>query len=786
MRKNQSLINLLALTVCGLLSFTATGYAQEPFSIVLLPDTQYYTDAVRRATYGNVYAAQTAWIAFRESDRNIKFVASLGDMTDQNTTDQWNIVTAAHATLDAAQIPYNATTGNHDIKPREHLRQSGIDTVFSKDYFDDRNGWVGYGAGLEGNNQNNYFLFQSDSHKFLVLSLEYAPRKDAVVWANEIVKKFPDRQVIVITHGYTKPGGNQLVDLSDAANMEGRDPSDLWNEFARRHSNIILILSGHVTGTAHHTRHGLYKATPDSPGNPVHEILSDFQSEPAGGGTGHTFGNGWLRILTFRPDSGVIDVETFNIYSDPEFLERKPEYAITRNKLFPSTEPQENPHRPELYKANTGIYDALPGLTGSALLNPPLPWATTFDYRNTLPATAEIKFKDRLANRTPSGEHINAKIATAPGGNHVVVWEDDTDGNGHGQIHARVFTPDGALVLKKSDGTTRFSDLAVNSNPDGDQHDPDVAMADNGNFVVVWEDDSNNQNGFFEIMVRGFKADGTQLFSDRVVNTTSEGQQRNPAIAMDGAGNFAVVWEDDNDGNGDYQIYGRTYLANGTARNATSFVVNSTTAVGNQRGPAIGMDSSARFVVAWEDGRDRDGKYDIFARGFSATGGNRLIETPVHPGTTGNHRSPAVAVEDDGDFIIAWEDDNDNNGFYQILARGWTASGGASIDAFTVNSDADGQQSQPAVAVDASGNFIVTWQDDDDIDNMHDIMARSFSTARTPVQRKADFIVNADQSHDQLLPSVALDTKGRAFFAWQDNADDEDATYTILTTHAVY
>jgi len=38
------------------------------------------------------------------------------------------------------------------------------------------------------------------------------------------------------------------------------------------------------------------------------------------------------------------------------------------------------------------------------------------------------------------------------------------------------------------------------------------------------------------------------------VNSVSKGQQRDPIVAMDTDGNFVVVWEDDKDKNGWYQI----------------------------------------------------------------------------------------------------------------------------------------------------------------------------------------------------------------------------------------
>ena len=98
-----------------------------------------------------------------------------------------------------------------------------------------------------------------------------------------------------------------------------------------------------------------------------------------------------------------------------------------------------------------------------------------------------------------------------------------------------------------------------------DRRMPKIAMDQAGNFVVVFEDDRNG-DGVYDIYMRGFNPDGTQRFAQNNVNTNLNGQQYKPAIAMDLSGNFVVVWEDDLDGNGFYDIYMRGFNPDGTER----------------------------------------------------------------------------------------------------------------------------------------------------------------------------------------------------------------------------
>ena len=157
------------------------------------------------------------------------------------------------------------------------------------------------------------------------------------------------------------------------------------------------------------------------------------------------------------------------------------------------------------------------------------------------------------------------------------------------------------------------------------------------------------------------------------VNTDESGQQILPDIAMDGSGDFVVVWQDDKDGNGKYQIYARGFDANG-AEGFPDMTVNSVS-TGQQLKPAIAMDGSGNFVVLWEDDKDGNGTYQVYARGFDAGGVERFGDRAVNTDSTGQQLAPAIAIDGDGNFIVAWEDDVDDNDFYQIVVRGLDASG---------------------------------------------------------------------------------------------------------------
>ena len=127
-----------------------------------------------------------------------------------------------------------------------------------------------------------------------------------------------------------------------------------------------------------------------------------------------------------------------------------------------------------------------------------------------------------------------------------------------------------------------------------------VAMAANGNYVVVWS--SNNEDGSgWAVFGQRFDASGAAVGSKFQVNTTFSDNQRWATVAMDAAGNFVVIWTSDNQDGNIQSVYARGFHADGTEAFA-EFKVNTYDASNSdeQRNPSIAMAADGRFVVAWE------------------------------------------------------------------------------------------------------------------------------------------------------------------------------------------
>jgi predicted phosphodiesterase len=281
--------------------------AKGAFTVVVLPDTQNYSER-----YPDTYKAQTNWIVANQKDRNIASVLHLGDITNNNAPVEWENASAAMKLLDG-KVPYFMVPGNHDYSDGGGCRDR---TTLMNEYFK-----VGQFAGTPNFGgtydkeperlENSYHLFSSEGRNFVVIALEFGPRKDVVRWANEVAAKHKDRAAILITHAYmyyddTRYDWKKYADkqtwnphnypVAKTTADDVCDGEELWQNLITKHENFILTLNGHVL------RDGLARLTTATPsGRNIEQILVNFQMRPKGG-------DGWLRLLEFQPDGKTVSV----------------------------------------------------------------------------------------------------------------------------------------------------------------------------------------------------------------------------------------------------------------------------------------------------------------------------------------------------------------------------------------------------------------------------------------------------------------------------------------------
>lgn len=279
------------------------------FTIVALPDTQKYAK-----TKPESFLAQTEWIAANRASRNIACALHLGDITDNNTPEQWELAVKAMKQLDG-HVPYCMALGNHDYS------EGGVctdrTTLFNQ-YFPLANyakapTFGGVYDKEPDRLENSYHLITTGGQPLLILCLEFGPRRDVVRWANEVVAKHPKHAAILVTHAYmyfddtrfdwkSRNMGQRWnpheYKVAAATGDDVSDGEELWQNLVSKHPNFILTLNGHVL------EDGLGRMSSPAGGRQIHQMLFNCQMRPNGG-------DGWMRVIEFKTD-GMAEICDFS------------------------------------------------------------------------------------------------------------------------------------------------------------------------------------------------------------------------------------------------------------------------------------------------------------------------------------------------------------------------------------------------------------------------------------------------------------------------------------------
>ena len=272
-----------------------TPHAAGDFAIAVLPDTQMYT-ALRGDGKPEMFEAQTAWILSNRVSRNIVYVTTEGDTSNDGgkVLAQWHRATNALYRLeDPARsglpegIPYSAVVGNHDTY---YGSTAAFNTFFGVNHFAGRSY---YGGHFGTNNDSHVDLFSAGGQDFVVVALTMAAGENASLmqWANGVLKSNATRRAIVVTHSLLNP-----APWPRPASWTKEGPEIFAS--LTNNPNLFLMLCGH--------RHGEGRRHEAIGGNRwVDVVLSDYQDYQNGG-------DGFMRLMEFSPSAHTIRVKTFS------------------------------------------------------------------------------------------------------------------------------------------------------------------------------------------------------------------------------------------------------------------------------------------------------------------------------------------------------------------------------------------------------------------------------------------------------------------------------------------
>lgn len=209
----------------------------------------------------------------------------------------------------------------------------------------------------------------------------------------------------------------------------------------------------------------------------------------------------------------------------------------------------------------------------------------------------------------------------------------------------------------------------------------------------------------------------------------------------------------------------------------TEFLVNVTTS-GDQRFSAdspqsLAMDSQGNYVVTWYSSAQDGSGTGVYARQFMNDGTPLGGEFQVNVTTTSDQIYPNVAMDADGEYVITWTSsggqDGDGDGIY---ARRFAANGSPLTGEVRVNTTTTNHQSFSTIAMDSQGNYVISWQSAGQDGSGTGIYAQRYSDSGTPIG--SEYRVNSYTTNNQLYPVASMDSTGDFLITWWSLGQDGD------------
>lgn len=244
------------------------------------------------------------WIIDSKDEKNIKYVAGLGDITDEDLDYEWEAAMAAINQLNGV-IPHSIVRGNHDM-------------IYNYGKYVNRKSpeYVAQLSGVSPEGLNSYQLLDVGTIKYLFINLDNGATNEMLAWAAGIIEQYPDRNVIITTHSYINEAGELLTTENSKypPSVKGgpgtNDGPEMWDGLIRKYANIVMVVCGHIGGAPEVVA---YEMTGDH-GNKIQNVLVDPQSADTHAGL-----LGLVALFHFSADGKQVQVENYSTLQNDHY-----------------------------------------------------------------------------------------------------------------------------------------------------------------------------------------------------------------------------------------------------------------------------------------------------------------------------------------------------------------------------------------------------------------------------------------------------------------------------------
>jgi hypothetical protein len=147
----------------------------------------------------------------------------------------------------------------------------------------------------------------------------------------------------------------------------------------------------------------------------------------------------------------------------------------------------------------------------------------------------------------------------------------------------------------------------------------------------------------------------------------------------------------------------------------------------------------------------------------------------VNTTTAGSQAVVRSAMDADGDFVLTWAAEGQDGSGLGVFAQRYNSAGVPQGDEFRVNTYTASWQNNAGVASDDAGNLIIAWDTDQDGSGMG-VFAQRYNALGE--EQGAEFRVNSETLSAQTGAVVAMADDGEFVIAWQ-SFDQDGSVYGV-------
>ena len=360
------------------------------------------------------------------------------------------------------------------------------------------------------------------------------------------------------------------------------------------------------------------------------------------------------------------------------------------------------------------------------------------------------------------------EITTLTDGSYIVTWVSTIAGEAGSELHAQRF---GAGGLKQG------LEFRVATQANALRKTPAISRLMDGGYVISWAETLQDSSGW-GIFAQQYTVSGDPSGAEFQVNTTTLGDQMNPAIHSLEDGGYVVTWNSSNLDGSQADIYSQRF-SKGDARIGEETLISSNSAGQNIHSCFITL-TDGSHVVAWQsnagDG-DEDG-FGVYFQRYALDGTASGSATRIHTTTVGSQHDVHMVALPDGGFVASWTSLNVQS---DVVVQRFLNDGLRAGEETKVSSTPGANTSESALIALPDGGYMVFWKTEPSASALAEIHAQRYGSSGVAIDD--EIIIATDASLGLHAPSASPLADGGFVVTWTSGSVGDTQAVTVREFH---